>query len=203
MPIGYTPTGVVFTSYTYYGNYMVRTKVANYDAITGGYHSNGISSAAADPSYYALNYEPTVRDYQATRKDLDNIDDSSDAVEGTQDAPKATKKTTNPNGRKGSPENQKVIGEEKQKLRDKGYKIEDKEVQVKTQGGKKNSRYPDITATDLVTGEKSYVQVGKSNTKGPINTYEGAVKRERDAIDDLVNYGGIRREQIRFVTYKQ
>lgn len=49
MPIGYTPTGVVFTSYTYYGNYMVRTKVANYDAITGGYHSNGISSAAANP----------------------------------------------------------------------------------------------------------------------------------------------------------
>ena len=151
--------------------------------------------------------------YKASKK-MDEIADSAqdaykaskqmdELVDGAQDAQKAAKKTTNPYGKKGSPEHQKIIEQEKQKLREEGYKVEDKEVQVKTQGGKKNSRYPDITATDPVTGEKSYVQVGKSNTKGPINTYEGAVKRERDAIDDLVNYGGIRREQIRFVTYKQ
>ena len=76
--MSYTPTGVVFTSYTSYGNYMVRTKVANYDAILGGYHSNGISSAVANPSYYALNYEPTVRDYQAvdTKENADSENQS-------------------------------------------------------------------------------------------------------------------------------
>lgn len=47
---------------TSYSTYMARSNVAMYDASLGGYYSGGISSATANPGYYALNYQPTVGD---------------------------------------------------------------------------------------------------------------------------------------------
>ena len=49
---------------TAYSTYMARSNVAMYDASLGGYYSRGISSATANPNYYALYYQPTVGDDQ-------------------------------------------------------------------------------------------------------------------------------------------
>ena len=53
---------------TSYSTYMARSNVAMYDASLGGYYSGGISSATANPNYYALYYQPTVGDNPATNE---------------------------------------------------------------------------------------------------------------------------------------
>ena len=59
---------------TSYSNYMARSHTARYDASLGGYYSGGISSATANPDYYALYYEPTVGDDQINHFDDQSFD---------------------------------------------------------------------------------------------------------------------------------
>jgi hypothetical protein len=86
-----------------------------------------------------------------------------------------------------------------QNLEDEGYTNIRNEECIPTQGGQKVRRFVDIAADK--DGITHYFQVGRSNPKGAPNTYEGAVIRERRAIDDLVEYGKIDRNHIHFITY--
>ena len=63
---------------TSYSNNMARSNTARYDASLGGYYSGGISSATANPNYYALYYEPTVGDDQVvdTKENADSTNQS-------------------------------------------------------------------------------------------------------------------------------
>ena len=63
--------GKIISSYdsTAYNSYSIRSNTARYDASLGGYYSRGISSATANPNYYALYYEPTVGDDQVVDSD--------------------------------------------------------------------------------------------------------------------------------------
>jgi len=90
----------------------------------------------------------------------------------------ASKKVPNPNGKKGSQAHQHKIGEYEKKLQDKGWDVT-RERKVNTEGGHKNSRYTDLTASK--DGKTLNVQVGKANKNGK------AVSRERKAIEDINN----------------
>ena len=162
---------------TSYSTYMARSNVAMYDASFGGYYSSGISSATANPGYYALNYQPTVGDDQVVEN----------------------KKVPNKYGKKGGPKHQAGVEKAKQAFKDANAKNIRTEEYVKTEGGKKSYRFVDVAAE--VNGETYYVQVGRSNKTGIPNTFEGAVIRERIAYSDLINYGHIKPSNIFYLTY--
>jgi RHS repeat-associated protein len=90
----------------------------------------------------------------------------------------AMKKVPNPNGKNGSKAHQEKIAEYEKKLQDKGWDVT-RERKVNTEGGHKNSRYTDLTATK--DGKTVNVQVGKQNKNGT------PVARERKAIEDINN----------------
>ena len=127
---------------------------------------------------------------------------SAPTIEDDDDDLPTTGKSRNPDGRKGGEAHQGKISEISGEYKEKGYKVET-ESRVKTHGGYKENRYADVKVTDPQTGESDYFQVGVTNKTGQPNTYAGAVSRERKAIDDMVNYGGVDPDRIHYVTYKQ
>ena len=102
---------------TSYYNYQVRTGTAAYDALLGGYHSTGLSSAMVNLNYYCVFGAVSVTDSMAT-----------DSLK--------TSRVRNPWGKKGGPHHQSTIQLVKDIYEDMGYEV-NKEVRIDTIGGKK------------------------------------------------------------------
>ena len=108
-----------------------------------------------------------------------------------------TKKSPpNPNGSRGSQEHQDKIKERIQELKDQGHAHEaggsEKEETVRTPGGNKESRRPDITTTDP-EGKPYRENVGRANKDG------SPVSREKKAQQDIQNATG----QCKFTAYNK
>ncbi|MBC7946551.1 MAG: hypothetical protein H7Y42_01635, partial [Chitinophagaceae bacterium] len=101
------------------------------------------------------------------------------AKETAEAGEKAVTKVPNPYGKRGGPAHQNKVAEVSDDLGKKGYDKIETEVQVKTPGGKKETRYVDVQGTNTTTGEVLQVQVGKKNKDWT------PVSRERQALDDI------------------
>jgi RHS repeat-associated protein len=118
----------------------------------------------------------------------------NEAADKSDDAPAETPKDEekkdppNPNGSKGSQEHQDKIKDRARELTDDGHTIEagggeKPEETVRTPGGNKESRRPDITTTDP-DGNPYRENVGRTNKDGT------PVSRERKAQEDIKNATG-------------
>jgi RHS repeat-associated protein len=111
-----------------------------------------------------------------------------------QQADEGKKAPPNPKGSRGSQEHPDKIKERIQELKGQGHTHEaggsEKEETVRTPGGNKESRRPDITTTDP-NGKPYRENVGRQNQDG------SPVSRERKAQDDIRNATG----QCAFTAY--
>jgi RHS repeat-associated protein len=118
----------------------------------------------------------------------------NEAADNSGDAPAQTptnegkKDPPNPNGSKGSKEHQDKIKDRARELSDEGHTLEagggeKPEETVRTPGGNKESRRPDITTTDP-NGNPYRENVGRRNQDGT------PVSRERKAQEDIKNATG-------------
>jgi hypothetical protein len=143
--------------------------------------------------------------FRASDEVVEVIDDARDAKKATErlddisGAATDTKKVANPYGRAGCPEHQQAISEAAAKMEKDGFENIRTEAQIPTPGGQKQNRYADLAGEK--NGETYYIQVGKSNSTGVPNTFEGAVARERAAYNDIINYGNVKPNHISYITY--
>lgn len=95
------------------------------------------------------------------------------------------KKVPNPNGRKGGDKHQNKVKQVEESLKDEDL-LPDLEHRIFTPNGKKTKRFVDVAGLDESRSVKKLIQVGKTNKNGQ------AVKRERDAIEDIENATGLK-----------
>ena len=151
--------------------------------------SNESSSSSADS-----NSSTTSETKSSSTSSTETSSDSSKTAE--------TKSVPNPDGRKGCQEHQNAINEQVKRMEEsKEYVDIKREYRIGTEGGYKNSRSVDVAGIRK-DGSVDIYQVGVTNKTGSPNTYEGAVARERKAIDDIINYGNVIINKVGFITYK-
>jgi hypothetical protein len=102
---------------------------------------------------------------------------------------------SNPDGRRGSPGHQAGASEGRKLLEGMGLDIRT-EFEILTPGGVKDKRYMDLVGINKETGQPEVaIQVGVQNKNGT------PVKRERDAMYDVLNHG-TRQVPVIFIPYK-